>query len=48
MYPESGLVYDYKLDDAGITKTTADDDEEEEEEAEGKKDKVKNFCLDRQ
>ena len=38
-FPESGLVYDYKLDDGGITKTAADDDEDEDE-AEGKKQKV--------
>ena len=38
-FPEAGLVYDYKLDDGGITKTAADD-EEDEDEAEGKKQKV--------
>lgn len=38
-------MYDYKLDDAGITKTTSADDEEEEEEAgadDNKKVKVRN------
>lgn len=38
-FPESGLVYDYKLDDAGITKTGHDEDEEEEDEADDAKKK---------
>ena len=29
-FPEEGLVYDYQLDDAGITLPACDDDEEEE------------------
>jgi len=32
-FPDSGLVYDYKLDDAGLTKSSNDDDEEEEDDA---------------
>lgn len=40
-FPEAGLVYDYKLDDAGITKSGHDDDEEEEETDESVK-KVEN------
>ncbi len=30
MFPESGLVYDYQLDDAGISLPALDDDEEDE------------------
>ena len=41
-FPESGLIYDYKLDDAGITQTTPDDDEDE---GEDKKQKVQYSHL---
>jgi len=30
MFPEEGLVYDYRLDDGGITELDVDDDIEEE------------------
>lgn len=29
-FPEEGLVFDYRLDDAGISNTNEDEDEEEE------------------
>lgn len=29
-FPEDGLVYDYRLDDAGISSTEDDDDDEDE------------------
>ena len=35
-FPEEGLVYDYKLDDGGITQAAADDDEEEDKKAKNK------------
>ena len=28
-FPESGLVYDYRLDDGGVSRTSEDEDEEE-------------------
>lgn len=40
-FPEDGLVYDYCLDDGGVSKTS----EEEEEEGEKKKTKVHNMHL---
>lgn len=30
LFPEDGLVFDYRLDDAGISNTEDDDDEEDE------------------
>lgn len=30
LFPEDGLVFDYRLDDAGISSTEDEDDEEEE------------------
>lgn len=32
-FPEEGLVYDYKLDDGGVTQIAADDDEEDDKKA---------------
>ena len=41
-FPESGLVYDYRLDDGGASKTRKGEDEEEEE----KKTKAKvHVCV---
>lgn len=31
LFPEQGLVYDYQLDDAGISKKTKPGDDDEEE-----------------
>lgn len=30
-FPEEGLVFDYRLEDAGISSTNDDEDEEEED-----------------
>ena len=30
LFPEEGLVFDYRLEDGGISSTSDDDDEEEE------------------
>lgn len=30
LFPEEGLVFDYRLDDAGISSTEDEEDEEEE------------------
>ena len=39
-FPEKGLVYDYRLDDGGISSTHKSDDDEEDD-----KKKKKKVCL---
>ena len=39
-FPEKGLVYDYRLDDGGISSAHKSDDDEEED-----KKKKKKVCL---
>jgi len=38
-FPEQGLVYDYKLNDAGLTSADVDDGEDDDD-ADNKKEKV--------
>ena len=41
--PEEGLVFDYKLDDGGISKRPSRDDDEEEEEGANKQVRKKSL-----